>query len=356
MIQGSNAEPLDFRSDNVASVAPEIMAALAAANSGTATSYGKDDLSAALDRRFTQLFGREARVFPVATGTAANALSLAAITPPYGAIYCHETAHVHTSEAGATEFYSGGAKLMTLPGPDFKLRPETVERAIRNSGLGQTHKAQPAGIAVTQATDYGTVYGVEELAALGKVARANGLKLHMDGARLANALAHLGAAPADVTWRIGVDILSFGATKNGAMNAEAIVVFDPALARDLAFRLRRAGQVWSKMRFAAAQLIAYVEDGLWLRCAARANALAARLAAGVADLPGIRFLAPVEANEVFLIVDPAAVPRLEADGLMFHRRGDDVIRLVCRFDGTEAEVDGAISCLRRRLDAALTPA
>lgn len=338
-------ERLDFRSDNVATVAPEVLEALAAANEGTDAPYGEDAWSRRLDARFGALFEKEVRVFPVSTGTAANALSLAALTPPWGAVYCYDAAHIHTSEAGATEFFSGGAKLVPLAGAGFRLQAQTLAEAIAGAGVGQWHKSQPAAVSVTQATEFGTVYRLDELRAIGEVARAAGLKLHMDGARFANALARLGCTPAEMTWRAGVDLLSFGATKNGGLNAEAIVVFDSALVEGLAYRLRRSGQTWSKMRFAAAQLIAYVEDGRFLRYARRANGLAARLAAGLRHHPHARLVAPVEANAIFLDLPPATIDRLERSGTLFYRRGERVIRLLCRHDGSERDIENFLQLL-----------
>lgn len=342
---------IDFRSDNVATVSPPIMQALLAANAGTDASYGEDAYSRRLDERFGALFEAPVKVFPVATGTAANALSLSVLTRPYGAIYCHEAAHIHTSEGGATEFFSGGAKLVPLAGDGFRLQAATLAAALACADPGRRNRPRPAAVSVTQATEQGTVYRVDELRAIGEAARAAGLKVHMDGARFANALATLGCMPAEMTWRAGVDILSFGATKNGAMNAEAIVVFDAGLVEDLSYRLRRSGQTWSKMRFAAAQLLAYVEDGLWLASARRANALAARLGAGFGRLPGARLVAPVEANEVFVELPEAVIDGLIAEGILFFRRERRMIRLVCRFDGSEAEVDALLDTTARHLAA-----
>jgi threonine aldolase len=212
----SSETPLiDFRSDNVGIVCPEILEALRTVNVGSAAAYGDDDWSRELNARFSALFETDVTVFPVATGTAANAIALAAMTPPYGTVFCHETAHIHTSEAGATEFFSGGAKLTVLGGPAYRLEVDGLARAIANAGRGYRHKVQPAAVSVTQATEFGTVYRQHELEAIGQISRDAALHFHMDGARFANALVALGCAPADITWRIGVDALSFGATKNG---------------------------------------------------------------------------------------------------------------------------------------------
>ena len=292
----SGVDSLNFRSDNVATVAPEILRALDAVNHGMAASYGDDEYSALLNRKFSELFETEVTVFPVSTGTAANALSLATCARPYGAIYCHEEAHIHTSEGGATEAFSGGAKLIALPGANGKLEPQTLAATLQRAERGIRNRPQPDVVSITQASEYGTVYRLDEIAAIGASARDAGVRLHMDGARFANALVTLRCSAAETTWRSGVDILSFGATKNGAMGADAIVVFDQELAEPLSYRLRRAGQTWSKMRFAAAQLIAYVEDDLFVRLASHANDLASQLRRELAAIPGVRLVAPVEAN------------------------------------------------------------
>ncbi|MGE0715829.1 MAG: low specificity L-threonine aldolase [Alphaproteobacteria bacterium] len=345
-------QPVDFRSDNTASVAPQVMEAIVAANRGTAPSYGNDETTKALDRRFSDLFETEVRVFPVATGTAANAIALSSMTRPWGGIYCHESAHIQTSECGAFEAQSGGAKLQLLPGAQYRITADTLGKAIAAAGIGQPHKPQPAGVSVTQATDFGTVYRMDDLTAIGEIAHAHRLKMHMDGARLANALDTLGCSPAEMTWKIGVDVLSFGATKNGCMSCDAIVAFDPAIAHELVFRLRRAGHVWSKMRFASAQLLAYVEGDLWLTLAARANGLARRLADGLSALPGVKLHVPAEANEVFAELPEAVISRLEAERFLFARRGPKLVRFVCRHDGVEAEVDQLLAATKRLLPQA----
>jgi len=267
---------MNFRSDNVTGVAPEILAALAAANAGSAAAYGEDAVTKRLAQRFAALFEHAVEVFPVATGTAANALALATLVPSWGVIYCHEAAHIQVDECGAPEFFAGGAKLLPLAGDDAKLRPEVVERAI--GGQGVVHHAQPAAISISEATEAGTLYRPEEIAALGALARRHGLALHMDGARFANAVAALGCSPAELSWRAGVDALSFGATKNGALAAEAVIFFDPAKVKGFAYRRKRGGHLLSKMRFLSAQLEAYLADDLWLANARHANAMAARLA------------------------------------------------------------------------------
>jgi threonine aldolase len=339
---------IDFRSDNVATAAPEILDAMIAANDGTAAPYGEDEWSRRLDERFGRLFEAKVKVFPVSTGTAANALAISALTPPYGGVYCYETAHIETSEGGATELYTSGAKLVTLAGSGFRLQAETLAAALAGA-TGQTHRPRPAAVSVTQASEHGTVYRLDELEAIASVARSAGIKIHMDGARFANALVRLGCSAAEMARRAGLDILSFGATKNGGLNAEAIVVFNEAIVQDLAYRLRRAGQTWSKMRFAAAQLIAYVEEERFLRYARRANELAARIASGLEGVQGAKLLAPVEANEIFLELAPAAIDALIRDGFLFYRRSPRLIRLVCRYDGRETDADAFLAAVRKHV-------
>ena len=347
MNASSCAVSLNFRSDNVATVAPEILRALDVVNHGLAAAYGDDEYSILLNRKFSDLFETEVTVFPVSTGTAANALSLATCARPYGAIYCHEEAHIHTAEGGATEAFSGGAKLIALPGTDGKLEPQTLAAALQRAERGIRNRPQLDAVSITQATEYGTVYRRDEIAAIGASARDEGIHFHMDGARFANALATLRCSAAEMTWRSGVDILSFGATKNGAMGADAIVVFRRELVEPLSYRLRRAGQTWSKMRFPAAQLIAYVENNLFVRLASHANNLASQLGRKLGAIPGVRVIAPVEANLVFVAMSEPAVEALTAAGVRFARRRGGIVRLVTRFDGTEGEVDQLIDLVRQ---------
>ena len=337
----------DYRSDNTGRAAPEILDALVRANNGTALGYGADEWTARLQDRFSELFETRVRVFPVATGTAANALSLAAIAPPWGNVYCSEAAHINTSEANAAGFFGGGLKLVPVAGNHGKIAADALAQTLAAVQPGAIHRGEPAAVSLTQASDLGAVYPVEEIRRIAEIAKSRGLKVHMDGARFANALVRLRCSPSEMSWRAGVDILSFGATKNGGALCDAIVVFAPDLADRLAIQLRRAGQVWSKMRFASAQLEAYVEAGLWLELAAASNAAAARIAAGLAGLPGLKLIAPVEANELFLDVPAGVMDALEADGFQFYRRSATLARFVCRFDVTDAEADALVSALRR---------
>jgi len=343
---------VNFCSDNVAGAAPEIVAALANASTGSAMPYGADEWMARVAGRLAEIFEREVAVFAVATGTAANSLALATLCPPWGAVYCHDEAHINVDECGAPEMFTAGAKLVALPGPHGKLEAATVEQALANGHRGVVHRVQPAALSLSQATESGTVYTPAEIGAMAEIARRHGIGLHMDGARFANALVHLGCTPAELTWRSGVDVLSLGATKNGALAAEAVVFFDPARAADFAFRRKRAGHLFSKMRFLAAQLDAYLADGLWLRLARHANALAARLAGGLAGVPGVALLHPVEANEVFVTMPAPMQDALRAAGFQFYGWPDGSVRLVTAFDGRAADIDRFLAVARENSAAA----
>lgn len=337
---------MDFRSDNVAGAAPEILKALTEGASGAVSSYGADPVTERLSEKMSALFGREVATFPVATGTAANSLALSALCPPYGAVYCHRDAHIQVDECGAPEFFTGGAKLVLLDGTHGKIEPDTLTAALAESGQGEVHHVQPAALSLTQATEAGTVYRPDEVAALSEIAHGHGMAVHMDGARFANAVAHLGCDPADITWRAGVDALSFGATKNGCMAAEAVVFFDPEKARDFPFRRKRAGHLFSKSRFLSLQLDAYLEDGLWLRLASYANAQAARLAEGLSALPGVELAHPVEANEIFVTLPAPVAEGLEEAGFRFYRWPDGTARLVMSFATDPAHVDAFLDTAR----------
>jgi threonine aldolase len=338
-------ECVEFRSDNAGRAAPELIAALTAANEGTALGYGMDPFTQRLQERFTQLFEKRVQVFPVPTGTAANALALASVSSQFGAIYCSADAHINTSECNATGFFSAGGKLVPVASTHGKIDPGALETAIATAGIGLPHKSQPSTVNVVQASDVGAVYEVGEIEAISRIAHARGLKVHMDGARLANALAHLRCSPAQATWRAGVDILSFGVTKNGGLLGDAIVVFDPDAATQIRFHLRRAGLVWSKMRFASAQIMAYVEDDLWLRLAAGANQAASRIASRLSELPGVTLLAPVQANELFIEMAPGALDAVERAGILYYRRGPRLGRFVCRWDTSDAEVNALLAVI-----------
>ena len=345
---------MNFGSDNITGIAPEIMAAIERANTGVAVPYGGDDISARLDERFSDLFERPVRVFSVATGTAANSLGLAMLCPPYGSIYCHAMSHIATDEAGASEFQTGGGKLLLLDGDAAKITAAGLRARLAAEVERFPHGGKRAALSVSQATEAGGVYTPDDLGALSEVARAYGLRVHMDGARLANAVAHLGCAPADATWRSGVDILSFGSTKNGALAAEAVVFFgdgdfDSEDFKDFAWRRMRAGHLFSKMRFPAAQLEAMVSDNLWLRLAGHANAMAERLAEGLTQIPNVALAYPREANELFIEVAEDLAQQIEQANVGAHRWNTTtpvVVRLVCAFNTPEADVDGFVDMVR----------
>ena len=304
----------NFSSDHVAPASAAVMAAVSAANVGTVASYGGDDITAALQSVAGEVFETHVVIFPVTTGTASNALALSQVVPTFGAIYCHETAHIVTDEAGAPGFFTGGAQLIGFPSPDGKIRPVQLLNALAYAEDMGIHHVKPGAVSLTQATEWGTVYSLSDLAELTAVAKQHSLPVHMDGARFANALVHLGCSPAEATWRRGVDVLSLGATKNGALCAEAVVFFDPVMARDFERHRKRAGHLLSKSRFLSAQLMAYFKDGLWLDNARRANAMAMRLAQGLTAIAGVRLLQPVEANEVFIVMPDSMVGALELQG------------------------------------------
>ncbi len=347
----------DFRSDNVASVAPAILDAIVAAGRSNAGAYGDDALSTGLDEAFSALFETPVRVFPAVTGTAANALAVSPFTPPYGVIYAAEGAHIAVDECGAPELMTGGAKVQTLPAPDGKLDPATLDAALRSAGRGEVHWPQPALLSLTQATEQGAVYGADEIAALTAVAKRHTLAVHMDGARFANAVVASGASPSALTWQAGVDVLSFGATKNGGFIAEAIVLFDLARAEDLTFRHKRAGQLLSKMRLVSAQLHAYLADGLWLALARQANAMGKRLADGLRASPHAALVGPAQANEIFATLPRRVIDGLTKEGFGFYPWPETdpattTIRLVTRHDTAAADVDALLAAIDRLARAA----
>ena len=322
-----------FFSDNAAAAHPKVIEAIAASNR-LDTAYDGDQWSQKLDGAFSELFETSVRAFWVTTGTAANCLALAALCPPYRAILCHRDAHIEVDEAGAPGFFTGGAKLVLLDGPGAKVTPAAAAAAC-DAIRDDVHQVQPAAISITNATEYGLVYRADEVAAIGDLARRRGLALHMDGARLANAIAFTGDSLADMTWRSGVDALSFGFVKNGGLNAEALILFRTELFDEVTVRRKRAGHLSSKGRMLAAQILALLEDGLWLENARAANAVAQQLAA---EAPG-RLVYPVEANEIFLNVSPDEAARLRSEGFDFYDWGPGEIRLVTSWNQQGEEVD-----------------
>jgi threonine aldolase len=328
-----------FFSDNAAPAHPKVLEAIAAANR-IDTAYDGDEWSQRLDGAFSELFGTQVRAFWVTTGTAANCLALAALCPPYRAILCHNDAHIEVDEAGAPGFFTGGAKLVLLDGEGAKVTPGTIADAcdaIRND----VHQVQPAAISITNATECGLVYRAEDVAAVGELAKRRGLALHMDGARLANALVSTGDSLADLTWHAGVDALSFGFVKNGGLNAEALILFRPELADEIAVRRKRAGHLLSKGRYLAAQILAMLDGGLWLENARAANAAAQSLA----EAAPRRLVYPVEANEVFLKVTDDEAQSLRAQGFDFYEWGPGRIRFVTSWDQQGEALDRLASAI-----------
>lgn len=334
-----------FYSDNTGTACPEMLVAIAQANSKLVKAYGEDPWTERLDGVYGEFFGTPVRVFPVSTGTAANSLSLATITPPYGAVFAHEWSHAVRDECGAPEFFTGGARLVHVPGRHGRINTETLAAAIE-SNPPSVHTVQPAALTLTQATEFGTVYQPDDVAVLSELAKRHRLKVHMDGARLANALASLNCHPSEITWRAGVDVLSFGATKNGGIAAEAVVFFDRTLVRDFEFRRKRAGHLLSKSRYVSAQLLAYIETGVWRRNAVRANKLAQRVAVAA----GPRLMHPVEANEIFVKLGDAGKRRLREAGFEFYDWGSErsgEARFVVSWDQPEREVAALSEALAR---------
>lgn len=307
---------MNFASDNVYGVHPRILEALTAANGGTSASYASDDLSERSEAELSRIFDKDVRAFLVTSGTAANGLALSSITPGYGAILCHAEAHISCDECNSPEFFTGGAKILGLHGAAGKITPALIDRTLNGFIRGE-HDPKPRGVSITNATELGTVYSPAEVKAISDLIRPRGMKLHMDGARFANAVTGLGCSPAELTWKAGVDLMSFGATKNGAMMLEAVVFFDTALAEDFLYRRMRSGQLISKSRYLGAQMLAYLDGDLWLENARRANRLARKLAEGLMRHKAIRLPNPVQANEVFAVIPRALNDRLLASGARF---------------------------------------
>jgi threonine aldolase len=350
--RGARAPALGFSSDNIAGAAPEVIEALVASSAGQASPYGTDELTARVTRKLGEIFEREVDVFLVPTGTAANSLCLAAMTPPWGNIYCHAASHINNDECGAPAFYTSGAKLVTVEGPAAKMDPAAL-RAAASAKVGDVHSTQPACASITQATEVGSVYTVAEIEAVGQACEASSIPLHMDGSRFANALVSLGCTPAEMTWKAGVHALSFGATKNGVLAAEAIVLFDRSLATEMSYRRKRAGHLFSKMRFLAAQMDAYLRDDLWLRNARQANDAAQRLAQGLAALDGVELLDTTEANILFCRLPAVIIDSLLQAGFQFYhdRWGPNIVRFVTAFSTTAEDVDNLLAHARRALEA-----
>ena len=339
--------PREFASDNTAPVHPAVLDALVAANSGPASAYGADPWTTRATEWFRAQFGAETAVFLAWNGTGANVVSLRSLVRPYQAVICTSQAHIHVDECGAPELLAG-CKLIDVPTPDAKLTPAMIRAAA--IGIGDEHHVQPAVVSLTQVTEYGTVYSVAELTEICRVAHELGMRVHMDGARIANAAAALGCSLRAFTRDVGVDILSFGATKNGGMGAEAIVVFDPALAHELKFLRKQSMQLASKMRYLAAQFLALAEDDLWLANARHSNAMAVRLAAGVRCIAGVRITQEVQGSAVFAILPRAVTERLQQQfHFYFWNNSIDEVRWMTSWATSEADVDELLAAVRSEM-------
>lgn len=347
-----------FSSDNAAPAAPEVMDALVRANQGYAKSYGSDDIMDRVTARIRDLFeAPEAAVYLVATGTTANALSLSVLAQPWQAVFCHRHAHIEEDECGAPEFFTGGAKLVVLDGPDGKIDPDGFRTAAQETGRLGVHNIQRGALSLTNVTELGTIYSVEEIAQLCTIARDLGIGTHLDGARFANAMVALNCSPAEMTWKSGVDVVSFGGTKNGLLGVEAVVIFDPEKAWEFELRRKRGGHLFSKHRYLSAQMEAYLQDDLWLRLARQANASGARLEAGLAGVEGFRLLHPRHANMLFCGFPRAGHARAMAAGAMYYPWPDEhpaqgpddeflTCRLVASWSTTDEEVDRFVELVK----------
>lgn len=338
---------MQFASDNTGPAHPAVMSALMAANDGYATPYGGDPAMGRVTAALRDLFeAPQAEVYLVSTGTAANALILACLGEPWQTVFCARAAHIEEDECGAPEFFSAGAKLTLVDGPDGKMAPEALAEAVAAAGARGVHGVQRGPVSITQATEAGTVHSLDEIHALTEIAQAQGLPVHMDGARFANALVRLGCTPAEMTWKVGVDALAFGATKNGCTGVEAVILFDPAKAWEFELRRKRAAHLLSKHRYLSAQMEAYLEDGRWREIAQQANAAADRLAAGLHAVPRVDIAHPVQANMVFAWLPDPIHRHLQAEGAAYYVWGSApdpagrvLARLVCDWSATPEATD-----------------
>ena len=340
-------ERVKFASDNVAGACPEVLDALMKANEGDSAPYGNDDYSKVLQEKFSEIFEKEVIVYPTASGTAANALALSTMTPVFGNIYCHKLAHINTDECGAPEFYTGGAKLIPLTGINGKITPEELEKNI--SGTGIVHHTQPSSVSITQVCETGEVYELDEIKKIADVAHKHKLNMHMDGARFANALVALNCTPAEMTWKSGIDVLSFGATKNGCIAAEAIIFFKPELVGNISFLMKRAGHLLSKMRFVSAQLDAYISNDVWLKNAKQANEMGKKLSDGLVKHNSIKLAYPTQANEVFAKFPREMIEHLNSLGYKMNEDELDgqAVRLVAAWNTQNSDVESFLESINQ---------
>ena len=341
-------ERIKFASDNVTGACPEVLDAILKANEGDSAPYGNDNLSKILQEKFSEIFEKEVTVFPTVSGTAANALALSAMTPVFGNIYCHKLSHINTDECGAPEFYTGGAKLVTLKGINGKITSQELSDNI--GGIGVVHHTQPSVVSITQLSETGEVYQLDEIKEISEITHKYNLKIHMDGARFANALVSLGATPAEMTWKSGIDVLSFGATKNGCIAAEAIIFFKPELVGNLPFLMKRSGHLLSKMRFVSAQLEAYISNDVWLKNAKHANKMGKKLSEGLNLNPKIELAYPTHANEVFAKFPRSTIEYLNVEGYKMNEEELDgkVVRLVTAWNTEESDVDQLLETISKK--------
>jgi threonine aldolase len=351
---------MNLASDNVVGMSPPVLEVLIAANRGAEAAYGTDSWTVRAERMLADVFEHEVSVFLLATGTAANALALAALSPPWGAVFCHVESHVMEDECGAPEMFSDGAKLIGVPGVGGKFTPADLEARMTGYVPGVVKSVQPAALSISQVTEAGTLYSLEEIRALAALARSKGLGVHLDGARFANAMVALGCSAADMTWKSGVDVVSFGATKNGALACEAVVFFDKARAQNFQYRRKRSGHTLSKGRLLGAQMVGYLENGHWIDNARHANAAAARLAAGLAAIPGVRLPWSTQANEIFVVVPERVASAFTAEGIRAAPWGSDCLpadfeiggqerflRFVTSFATESSEIDKVLAVAAR---------
>jgi len=340
-------ERVKFASDNVAGACPEVLDAILKANEGDSSPYGNDQVSTDLQNKFSDIFQKEVVVFPIASGTAANALALATMTPSFGNIYCHKLSHINTDECGAPEFYTGGGKLVTLQGSKGKIISKELDEAI--GGKGIVHHTQPSSVSITQVCETGEVYQLDEIKKISEISHKHNLNMHMDGARFANALTSLKCTPAEMTWKSGIDVLSFGATKNGCLAAEAIVFFKKDLVGNIAFLMKRAGHLLSKMRFVSAQLDAYISNDVWLKNAKHANDMGQKLSDGLAKHNSIEIAYPTEANEVFAKFPRHMIEKLNSEGYKINEDELDgkAVRLVAAWNTQDIDVEQFLETLKK---------
>ena len=340
-------ERVKFASDNVAGACPEVLDAIIKANEGDSTPYGNDQISTELQDKFSEIFEKEVIVFPTASGTAANALALSTMTPSFGNIYCHKLSHINTDECGAPEFYTGGGKLVALQGVKGKITADELDEAI--SGKGIVHHTQPSSVSITQVCETGEVYQLEEIKKISDIAHNHNLNMHMDGARFANALVSLDVTPAEMTWKSGIDVLSFGATKNGCLAAEAIVFFKKDLVGNVAFLMKRAGHLLSKMRFVSAQLDAYISNDVWLKNAKHANKMGKRLSEGLNTHSDINLFYPTEDNEIFDTFPRNKIDHLNSEGYTINEDEWDgkAVRLVTAWNTKDNDIDEFLGILNK---------